>query len=113
MATVTDEDLLELVERFDIPLEDTVDIAKLQAALAEKLAAAGVPYVSEAFLERFLHGIELKYEILPEIEISFAAYHRPSTRTYPGGYWQPVYRDVGTGQFISKVTVLERLTGLG
>jgi hypothetical protein len=109
MATVTDEDVLELVERFDIPVEDTATVEKLTRALGEKLGAAGVPYVSEAFLERFQSGLTLKYEGLPEIGVAFAAYHRPSTKDYPGGYYQPVYRDVATGRFISASVVAGRL----
>ena len=112
MATVTDEDVLELVDRFDIPLEDTVEVDRLTKALGEKLEAAGVPYVSTDFLTRFRHGIELKYETLPEAGVSFKDYARPSTAAHPGGFYQPVYRDVATGRFISPVTVAERLKGL-
>jgi len=112
MATVTDEDVLELVDRFDIPLEDTVDVERLQKALAEKLEAAGVGYVSADFLDRFQHGLSLKYEQLPEAGVSFKTFQRPSTRAHPGGWWQPVYRDVATGRFISRATVIERVKGL-
>jgi len=112
MATVTDDDVLELVERFDIPIEDTASIEKLTRALGEKLEAAGVPYVSADFLERFQYGLTLRYEALPEVKVAFAAYHKPSTATYPGGYWQPVYRDVATGRFMSASVVKERLAGL-
>lgn len=109
MATITDEDLLELVERFDISIEDTATIDKLTAALKEKLAAAGVDYVSEDFLERFMRGIELKFEALPEVGVSFRTFQRPSTAAHPAGFWQPVYRDVATGRFMSTVDVGKRL----
>lgn len=112
MATVTDEDVLELVDRFDIPLEDTVDIERLQKALAEKLEAAGVPYVSKDFLSRFQRGLELKYKALPEAGVSFKAYFREPTPRYPAGRWQPVYRDVATGRFISPRLVEEKVAGL-
>lgn len=109
MATVTDEDVLELVERFDLDIEDTATTEKLIKALEEKLAAAGVPYVSDKFLDRFQVGLALKYEQLPEAGASFKAYFRESTEKYPAGYWQPVYRDIATGRFISAKTVQERL----
>lgn len=112
MATVTDEDVLELVDRFDIPLEDTVDIERLTLALKEKLEAAGVDYVSADFLHKFQEGISLKYETLPEVGVSFKSYLRPSTPMHPAGYWQPVYRDVATGRFISRAVVTSRVTGL-
>jgi len=112
MATVTDEDVLELVERFDIPVEDTTTIERLEAALREKLAPTGVEEVSPAFLDRFQHGLTLKYEALPEAGVSFRSYYRPSTKAHPGGWWQPVYRDVATGRFISPSVVKERLAGL-
>ena len=112
MATVTDDDVLELVDRFDISIEDTATTEKLQSALADKLEAAGVPYVSDAFLEKFQSGLTLKYEILPEVQVGFKAYHRESSKNYPGGYWQPVYRDIGTGQFISHTIVSERIANL-
>lgn len=109
MATVTDEDVLELVDRFDVDIEDTATIEKLTRALGEKLGAAGVPYVSESFLERFQSGLTLKYEQLPEVGVSFIAYRRPSTYKHPGGYWQPVYRDVATGRFTSAIEVAKKL----
>jgi len=112
MATVTDEDVLELVDRFDIPLEDTVETEKLKSALKDKLSAAGVDYVSADFLDRFQYGLSLKYEQLPEVGVSFKTFHRPSTPAHPGGWWQPVYRDVATGRFISRATVIERVKGL-
>ena len=112
MATVTDEDVLELVDRIDIPLEDTVDIDRLQKALLEKLEAAGVPYVSSDFLERFQYGLDLKFEKLPDVNVSSNTYFRPSTAAHPGGYHQLVYRDMATGQFISAATVSSRLKGL-
>lgn len=112
MATVTDEDVLELVERFDIDIEDTTTIDKLTAALAEKLEAAGVPYVSKDFLDKFTYGIELKYEKLPEVAASFSAYHRPSTAKYPGGWWQGTFRDLITGRFMAATEVKGRMAGL-
>lgn len=112
MPTVTDEDVLELVDRFDIPLEDTVEVEGLKDALREKLSAAGVDYVSEDFLGKFQYGIGLKFETLPEARISFKTFQRPSTVAHPGGWWQPVYRDTATGRFISRATVMERVKGL-
>jgi len=112
MATVTDEDVLELVDRFDIPLEDTVDIDRLQKALGEKLEAAGVPYVSSDFLTRFQYGLDLKFEKLPEVGVSSETYFRPSVPAHPGGYHQQVYRDLATGQFMSPSVVSQRLKGL-
>jgi len=112
MPTVTDEDVLELVERFDIPLEDTYDVERLQKALAEKLEAAGVPYVSADFLGKFQEGIELRFELLPKAGVSSATYFRPSVAAHPAGYHQHVYRDVATGQFMSSTVVSERLFGL-
>lgn len=65
MPTVSDEDVLELVDRFDIPLEDTIEVERLQAALAEKLeAASGAPALTRDFLGQFERGLALKYEIL-------------------------------------------------
>lgn len=113
MPTVTDEDVLELVERFDIPLEDTVEVERLQKALLEKLEAAGVPYVSSDFLSKFQHGVDLKFETLPELKVSSATYLRPSTAAHPGGFHQHVYRDVTTGRFMAPATVAERIKGLG
>lgn len=112
MATVTDEDILELVERFDVPLEDTYDIERLQKALAEKLEAAGVPYVSGDFLSKFQEGIDLRFEMLPKALVSSATYFRPSVPAHPGGFHQHVYRDVTTGRWISPTVVSERLKGL-
>jgi len=112
MPTITDEDILELVERFDIPLEDTYDIERLQKALAEKLEAAGVPYVSAQFLERFRYGLDLRFELLPKAQVSSFTFFRPSSKAHPGGWHQHTYRDVTTGRFISSATVAERLKGL-
>jgi len=109
MPTVSDEDVLELVERFDISIEDTATIGKLTAALKEKLADAGVDHVDEKFLDRFMRGLELKFEALPEVGVHFEVYHRPSVAAYPAGFWQPVYRDVGTGRFMTAVDVGKRL----
>jgi len=112
MPTVTDEDVLELVERFDIPLEDTVEIERLTKALEDKLAAAGVPYVDPDFLIAFQRGINLKFEKLPDIGVSSATYFRPSSAVHPAGFHQQVYRDLTTGRFISPTAVSERLKGL-
>lgn len=109
MATVTDEDVLELVERFDVDIEDTTTIDKLQAALGDKLAAAGVPYVSKDFQDRFREGLELKYESLPEIGVRFRYYQMPSTKNYPGGYWQGIFSDEKTGRRISFIELGKRL----
>lgn len=112
MVVKSDEEWLEIVERFDIPLEDTYEVERLQKALAEKLEAAGVPYVSADFLAKFQEGIALRYELLPKAEVSSATYFRPSTAAHPGGFHQHVYRDIATGRFISPTTVAERLKGL-
>jgi len=109
MPTVTDEDVLELVERFDIPVEDTASIGKLTLALKEKLEAVGVDYVSEDFLSKFEAGISLKFERMPEVGVHYELYQRPSTRVHPGGYWESIYRDVATGRFMSTVDVGSRL----
>ena len=111
MATVTDEDVLELVDRFDIPLEDTEDIDRLQKALAEKLEAAGVPYVSKDFLDKFQYGIQLKYEIAPEINVMTRLRFAEPTVKNPAGVYYMTYRDLLTGKYSTAIEFEKRYEG--
>lgn len=102
MVVKTDEEWLKLVERFDVPIEETTTVKKLQKALQEKLrGASGAPALVPEFTARFQRGLEIRYELLPEASIRFKYVHMPSTKRYPAGYWQGMYSDVATGRRIS------------
>ena len=101
MPTVTDEDLLELVDRFDIAIEDTTTTDRLREALREKLGKPFIEDVSEDFLSRFQTGVMLRYESLPAVGVHYELYHRAPTRAHPGGLYEGTFRDIMTGRFVS------------
>jgi len=111
MATTTDEDLLELVDRFDVPIEDTTTGDRLREALREKLGKTFAEEVSESFLSRFQEGVALRYESLPSIGISYQLVARPPTPKLPSGWYQGTFRDIITGRYVSYSDV-EGLFGL-
>lgn len=91
----TDEEMAELVDTLDFPIEETTTYEKWQEALREELG----PRYSDALAEKSWRGVETKYVALPEL-----GFRMERTVRYPGTirqYTQLQFRDVKTGRYVS------------
>ena len=91
----TDEEMAELVDTLDLPIEETTTYGKWQDALAEEL---GMRY-SDTLAEKSWRGVETKYVALPELGMRMERTVRsPGTIQQ---YTQLQFRDAATGRYIS------------
>lgn len=95
MVDKTDEEMAELVDTLDLPIEETTTYEKWQKGLVEEL---GDRY-SETLAGKSWRGVETKYVALPELGLRMER-----TVRYPGTikqYTQLQFRDVETGRYVS------------
>jgi len=102
MVDKTDEEMAELVDTLDLPIDATATYEKWQKALGEEL---GMRY-SDLLAERTWRGVETKYEALPELGLRMERLvHQEGTI---GQFTQAHFRDLATGRFI-KYSVVEEM----
>lgn len=107
MPNKTDEEMAELVDTLDLPIEATSTYEKWQKELADEL---GMRY-SDAVAGRTWTGVEVLYKSLPEVGI---AYRRVEMKWgYQGQYISvdPGITGVGAGRFMTFAQVKGLLGG--
>jgi len=101
----TDEEMAELVDTLDLPIEETTTYDKWQKALAEELEMR----YSDTLAEKSWRGVRTKYVALPELGMRMER-----TVRYPDTikqYTQLQFRDVVTGKYVSAPFASEEIRG--
>lgn len=104
----TDEEMAELVDTLDLPIEATSTYEKWQKALEEELGYRYSPTVAE----RTWRGVEVLYESLPEVGVKYTRYEQ--WWGYQGVYTSvnPAITGVPAGRFMPAAKVHELIRGL-